>query len=248
VRLEPHPGFVQTAPSNLFYEVSLESGQALNDIDFGVVPGGARLPNLSPVFVSDPPNVSLTSGGRFLYVAIALDADGDSLSFDLVERPEGMLVETNTGIVAWRSRFDQVGQHEALLRVLDGRGGAALQTLHISVLPHNTPPLVTTFPPGPAVVELPYEYVVRAQDAEHQPLTFALTANERSTLHLDPNPADESSAILRWTRRGAQAESPMLAARAGNWRGFAERRWLEREGGMKAGSGDEDAGDGGGHE
>ena len=64
--------------------------------------GTETIANRPPAFLSSPPTAAIPVNHRFLYSPRVADRDGDSFRFDLVVHPEGMLVETNTGVVAWR--------------------------------------------------------------------------------------------------------------------------------------------------
>ena len=202
LRLETVRGWSQWFPAaSDALSVAVVAGQTAGVLGFGLVqvPLGSR--NASPIFLSTP-NTTVRVGESNLYSAFARDLDGDSFTFDLVVHPEGMLVETNSGVVAWRPLLSQLGVHDVILRVQDGRGGVALQSWPITVIAPNSPPIITTFPPGSAVLGLPYRYLVRAQDAEGQSLTFLLASNAPGGLTLtnvSPSGEGGQSAILQWT-------------------------------------------------
>lgn len=159
--------------------------------------------NAPPVFVSTPPGDALPNR-TLQYHPLARDPEGDALAFDLVASPAGMLVETNTGVVAWRPLFSQLGTHDVILRAQDGRGGVALQSWQITVTAPNSPPVFTSHPPGTAVAGLPWRYHVRAQDAEGQPLAFSLGTNAPAGLVLVPATPPDQTARLEWTPDAGQ--------------------------------------------
>lgn len=198
VTVESRSGWAKTSPASGFYSVSLTAGQTVTNLNFNLTLLTNASANSNPIFVSSPAT-NVASEGNYLYYASAQDNDGDVPSYDLVVHPEGMLVDTNTGIVAWHPELHQLGVHEVILRVQDGRGGVALQSWQITVIVPNSAPVITTFPPGPAVVGLPYRYAVRAQDAEGQPLTFLLASNAPSGMSFDSAFSTPQSALLVWT-------------------------------------------------
>lgn len=193
------PGWVQNTPASRFHQVALTNNQSVSNLNFGAHQPDNSLDNTSPVFVTAVPSTSLLASHPFVYRTLAFDADGDLLNYDLINQPEGMMVETNTGIVAWQPGLDQLGVHEVILRVQDDRGGVALQSWQITVVAPNSAPVITSFPPGPVVVGLPYRYAIRAQDAEGQPLTFLLASNLPSGIVLDSTFSTPTSALLSWT-------------------------------------------------
>jgi hypothetical protein len=202
VRLHPPSGWRITAPASESFELSLTGGQIVSGLDFGAFPPTNGLLNAGPAFVSSPPTNSLPANAALLYEALARDSDGDTPTYDLVTAPAGMLVETNTGVVAWRPMLVQIGTHDVILRASDGRGGVALQSFQITVTAPNSPPVLTSFPPGPAVVGLPYRYHVRAQDAEGQALAFLLGSNAPAGMSLNSQPSTLNLSPGLLTRSG----------------------------------------------
>ena len=104
-----------------------------------------------------------------------------------------MTVHPERGIVVWQPTREQVGTHQVVLRVQDGRGGIDLQSFTITVAPPNTAPVITSTPPSPAVANLPYVYEVKAQDADGDTIRFRLR---------DPLAGvslDEKTGKLTWT-------------------------------------------------
>ena len=55
------------------------------------------------------------------------------------------------------------------------RGSVALQSFTVNVVAANTPPVITSNPLTSAARGIAYQYAVKAQDADHDPLTFSLT-------------------------------------------------------------------------
>ncbi len=193
------PGSVQNSPASRFHQVALTNNQIVSNLNFSVYLPADSMDNTSPVFVSAALSTSLLASHPFIHRTLAWDADGDLLNYDLINQPDGMIVETNTGIVAWRPELNQLGVHDVILRVQDGRGGVALQSWQITVIAPNSDPVITTFPPGPAVVALPYRYAIRAQDAEGQQLTFRLGSNAPSGMTFDASFTTTNSTLLAWT-------------------------------------------------
>ena len=118
----------------------------------------------------------------YVYDSDATDPDGDTLTYSLTAAPNGMSVDPKLGLIRWGPTAEQIGTHNVSVQVTDGRGGLATQSYVVCVLDPsenhaqtNSPPVITSRPPSSAVAGLPYRYVIRAQDAEGQPLTFIAT-------------------------------------------------------------------------
>ncbi|TWU37529.1 tRNA nuclease WapA precursor [Novipirellula aureliae] len=95
------------------------------------------------------PDGSVTTQGKpYRYQVQAVDADNDSLIYSIPEPPEGMRIDSKSGIVTWQPRADQVGKHPVTVQVDDGRGGIAEQEFIICVLPDptNHPPAFISEP------------------------------------------------------------------------------------------------------
>jgi len=148
--------------------------------------------NAPPYFVSIP--ITRTPiNANYQYDPLARDPDGDTLTFDLISAPAGMIIETNSGSLAWRPNLEQIGAHEIVLRASDGRGGVALHSFTLEVtLPNTAPVLISTLPPS-ARVGLLYTLQLEAQDAEGQAIFFSAT-NAPSGFDLNA-----TNGVLTWT-------------------------------------------------
>jgi RHS repeat-associated protein len=104
-------------------------------------------PNRPPVFTSSP-GVSANVNTAYQYQATATDPDQDSLTFALAGGPQGMTVDSASGLVQWQPTASQLGLQHVALTVSDGRGGSATQTYTIDVQqqPGNRPPVFISTP------------------------------------------------------------------------------------------------------
>src|SRR5262249_50939665 len=132
---EGKPGWQQTAPPGGFHDVTITSGRIVTGRDFGNT-AVASTEDHPPVFLSTPPAAAVV-GQTWRYNATASDPDHDPLRFDLSVSPGGMAINPLGGEVAWTPVAEQVGVHDVILRVGDGRGGVALQPFRVTVTPAN---------------------------------------------------------------------------------------------------------------
>lgn len=151
----------------------------------------ADVENQPPQFNSTP-IIASTVGQTYRYDPIVTDPNADRLQFDLVVKPEGMTLSTETGVVVWQPNADQVGKHNVVLRVFDGRGGVDLQSYQVNVEPSNHNPAITSLPPLQATVNRPYQYPIRVLDADGDSISFKLENAPNGML------VDEKG-ILTWT-------------------------------------------------
>lgn len=171
VREEQRTGWQQTAPNGGVHRVEIATSEPVEGVDFGNVhvPIGANLP---PQFTSTP--VDLVSlGDDWHYQATAADPTNDPLTYRLSVRPAGMVISESTGLIRWTPDAQQIGLHQVIVRVSDGRGGVDLQKFRLNVT-DNTPPVITSSAPLQAVAGLPYRYSVSAQDADQDTIAYQL--------------------------------------------------------------------------
>lgn len=87
--------------------------------------------NAPPTITSDP---SGFDGERFVYRVDARDPDGDrTLRYHLVQGPDGMQIDVQSGLVTWNPRSDQAGEHRVEIRVEDQKGGSDRQGFELSL-------------------------------------------------------------------------------------------------------------------
>jgi len=87
--------------------------------------------------VNAPPHVrDLESprfeNGTYRTRIVATDPDGDSLSFAIVQAPEGLVIDGRGGI-AWEPREQDFGKHEVVVSVRDDAGGEIVYTYAFSI-------------------------------------------------------------------------------------------------------------------
>jgi hypothetical protein len=191
---EGQPGWAQTAPASGAATVTVNAGQTVSGVDFGNTQRNVAPGNRAPAFAGTSTAPTTAAVGQpYRYDPVVSDPDGSPLTFDLPVHPAGMGVDAATGTVVWNPTADQVGDQTVVLRVQDDHGGVALQSFQISVHAGNTPPVITSTPVLRAAEGLPYDYQVRAQDAEGDPLTYSL-ARAPQDMAIDP-----ATGLVTWT-------------------------------------------------
>jgi len=93
--------------------------------------GSITIPNSPPVITSTPDNA--VSGNKFNYDVIANDPDGDPITFTLKNAPEGMSIETDTGVINWEFTNDDAGDYSMDIVVTDSDGAYAVQNVAFSI-------------------------------------------------------------------------------------------------------------------
>ncbi len=131
--------------------------------------------NRPPRFTSVPDSQA-TVGQTYRTQVTAVDPDGSRLSYALLAAPSGMTIDRASGLVTWAVQPSQVGSHQVIVEVSDGRGGTAVQrfTLVASAASVNRPPIITSAPLTSVLPGQNYRYQVAARDPDGQLLQYSL--------------------------------------------------------------------------
>jgi RHS repeat-associated protein len=186
------PGWRQTAPASLTWTVTVQAGHIVNSVDFGNTQKDTTPTPRPPQITSTAPTTA-TVHQPYRYVPTVSNPDGQPLTFDLSVAPAGMGVDPVTGTIVWTPSNSEVGSQLVLLRVKDDQGLVALEDIQVQVSAADTPPIIASIPQTPALAGLPYQYQVRAQDAENEIITFSLGSHP-SGMAIDP-----ATGLLIWT-------------------------------------------------
>jgi len=93
--------------------------------------------NMPPVIIEDK---KFSFDGEFYtYQVMASDPDEDSLTFSLKSAPEGMSIDSKTGMITWTVPQDFKGKASITVSVTDGSGGEATQDLTLTINPPPQP-------------------------------------------------------------------------------------------------------------
>jgi len=79
---------------------------------------GCFLLNSSPIIESDPVTTAKV-GIAYSYNVNATDPDGDTLEYSLLTLPEGMIINSTSGIISWTPTGEQMGENEVTVKVKD---------------------------------------------------------------------------------------------------------------------------------
>ena len=171
VAMEGQSGSRQTLPAADTYVVTVHPQEIVSGIDFGAttITGAAR----PPAITSTAPTVAAV-GQPYRYAVAVSNPDGVALQFDMPVAPDGMTVDSDTGVIAWTPSVSEVGSQDAIVRLRDARGDVEVQEFQVTVS-LETAPIITSTPPNPAVTLLPYQGIALvAQDARMTRRTHSL--------------------------------------------------------------------------
>jgi hypothetical protein len=153
-----------------------------------------------PIITTQPIRTA-TEDVLYTYDVDATDEDGDTLTFDLTDRPAGMIINPTTGLIQWTPDNSQVGNHLVGVQVFDGTG-LVLQTFTISVANSNDAPVITSTPITTATQNTLYTYDVDATDEDGDTLAFSFGAVPPAGMNIDA-----ATGIIDWVPTNEQVGS-----------------------------------------
>ncbi|MCA9128356.1 MAG: VCBS repeat-containing protein, partial [Planctomycetales bacterium] len=165
-------------------QVTLGADEVSTGSDFTLKPTNTSV--TAGIHFVTMPSTAIEARETFRYAAVAMGIIDEAITYDISLAPDGMTIDPETGLVAWRPTIDQVGEHLVILRATSQSGSIALHDFYLQVTTPNTAPVIRGIGFQPvessvqpqsayAYVDRIYSYQVIAQDAEQHALTFALT-------------------------------------------------------------------------
>ena len=149
-------------------------------------------PNLVISPLNHPPEIvsaAVTTGAEgeaYSYQVEATDADpGDVLTFSLRVAPEGMSIDSATGLIHWLPGASDSGQHAVQVLVTDQHFGRDIQVFSIDIEEAvNFPPTITSDPITTATSGVHYRYMTETTDPDGDALDYAfLSEPDGMTIH-----------------------------------------------------------------
>ncbi|GAB5443698.1 MAG: hypothetical protein Fues2KO_40470 [Fuerstiella sp.] len=130
-------------------------------------------PNQLPVITSTP-SFFTSVNDSYSYDVAATDADGDTLTYALLQSPSGMTIDAATGLIEWTPTAGDLGTTLIEILVTDPSGGGSLQSYSLTVLAANNAPEITSTPPSSVAAGSAFRYDLVATDADGEFLTYEL--------------------------------------------------------------------------
>jgi RHS repeat-associated protein len=154
-----------------------------------------------PPVITSTPSLTATTGQYYTYAVQASDADGDALTYSVSTTTNGPRSMTPTGMLTWKP--STAGSETITVTVTDAAGNAATQTFTVTINSVNYPPVITTTPPGLAVVGSAYSYQVGVVDQDNDSRTYSLSGAPSGM-------SISASGLLTWSTPVAGTYSPTI--------------------------------------
>jgi PGF-pre-PGF domain-containing protein len=177
MKINSSTGLIEWVPlqkhvGNNYVVVQVSDGEFLINQSFAVVVENV---NDKPRIISLPIENATEDVGYF-YDVDAIDEDGDALTYYLVQKPSGMAINSENGLINWTPSNSQVGANRVVVEVSDG-SLADRQEFTIFVSNVNDLPVITSVPVTSAVQGEHYTYDVEAYDIDNSVLNYSLGTN-----------------------------------------------------------------------
>ena len=184
-RVNWNPTVAQTGVHNVRIEVrNVAGGYASQSYSLEIQ---ALRANAAPQFTSEPLLLA-TAGAVYQYQAIARDPEGQAVRYALSRAPQGMTIDSSSGVVSWTPALGQLGSQGVIVVATDpvtgASAGRAMQQFTVTVRGANTAPVFTSTPILQAAVGSIYRYDATATDAEDE-VTYSLVSAPNGML-IDP--------------------------------------------------------------
>ena len=166
------------------------------------------LPNTAPAITSTP-RQETQLGNSYLYRIEVEDPDGDPLSFNLVDAPEGMTIDAD-GLIVWTPTASQIGNHVVEVEGSDGQGGSDIQrySLKVSSQAVNRPPSITSVPQVLTNIERLYQYQLEGLDPDEDVLFWSLLQAPTGMV------IDGETGVLSWQPTSEQVGNHTITIQA----------------------------------
>jgi hypothetical protein len=125
--------------------------------------------------ISGTPTTTVTAGTWYYFRPTARDADGNTLTFSIQNKPSWLAFYPATGRLSNTATKATVGTYSNIvIRVSDGVSSAALPAFSITVT-GNKPPVISGTPSKSVQAGSAYAFTPTASDPEGKTLTFSIT-------------------------------------------------------------------------
>ena len=138
--------------------------------------------NLAPAFTSTPV-VTATMDALYEYATTAIDPEGNTVRYTLLEGPGGMVLNSTNGLLNWTPLAP--GTVKVTLAVEDPQGAQGTQSFTLEVAQSNQTPEITSIAPTTAMTGTAYHYTIAASDPENDTLSYHLQVSPQG-MTIDP--------------------------------------------------------------
>ncbi|WP_052263304.1 MBG domain-containing protein [Geobacter pickeringii] len=164
--------------------------------------------NQAPVITSVPVTIGYEEG-YYYYQVKASDPGGNSLSYSLIMKPSGMVINPTSGLIYWRPTRTET--YPVTVKVTNSAGLSATQSYNLVITERssnsNNAPMITSNPVTIAVKDQTYRYDVEAVASNGGVITYSLTSSP------DGMSINSTTGLITWTPRNSGKYQVTVRAR-----------------------------------
>ena len=143
--------------------------------------------NDAPIITSSA-ITSVTENNVYSYTFKASDVDtGDSVTLSAPTKPSWLSFNANTGVLSGTPNNSHVGNHDVVLKAIDGSGAVDTQSFTISVANTNSTPTITSTAVTTVNEDTEYKYTLTATDSDSNDTLTLSAPTKPSWLSFDAN-------------------------------------------------------------
>ncbi len=189
------PNLVYTPNENIFgsdaFTFHVNDGSL--DSNIVTVPITINTVNDAPEFQFSP-GLSATENSVYTATVTATDSDGDLLTYILESAPDGMTIDSSTGVIQWLPSYSQSGDYLIAVAVSDGNGGGDSENFTLTVANANRAPTISSTAVGSVIDGDIYLYAVVASDEDDEDsLSYVLSTSPSAMI------IDSVSGLVQWS-------------------------------------------------
>ncbi len=171
---------------------------ALHDINLYLNTTAPLAPLNNPPTFTSSPSLSALVGSQYSYDANAPDPEGSVVVYSLSASPQGMTIDSSSGLLQWTPSVSQIGANQVIVIASDGSQSSTQSfTIQVSAPANNMPIIISTAPTQATGLQQ-YSYQITATDADSDALTYQL-------LQSPSGMSVSSNGLILWTPTDSQA-------------------------------------------
>ncbi len=152
--------------------ISVSDGAADATLTFTIT----VIPQNNPPRISGTPASTVEAGQPYQFLPSASDADGDSLSFSVSNKPGWASFNLNTGLISGTPTSADVGTYSNIvIAVTDGAQQSSLAPFTVQVTAPNRAPTISGSPVASVTANEAYNFLPSASDPDGDALSFSIS-------------------------------------------------------------------------
>lgn len=170
------PGGYRLVMQSVLTSIAGADASTINMVNQIARSSGDIDPGNSAPAISGAPPTSVEVGSAYQFSPTASDADGDALTFSIVNRPSWASFNASTGTLSGTPGVGDVGSYQNIsISVSDGELSASLSPFTINVTNGNAAPQISGAPDSFVVVGNTYAFTPVASDLDGDSLSFSIS-------------------------------------------------------------------------